>query len=214
MSEKTFADLREEYDGIPLAEDAVADSPTEQFRRWFHDASTRNIRMANGMTLATATPDGRPSARIVLLKSYDERGFVFFTNYTSRKGQELEENRHAALLFWWAELDRQVRIEGSIERVSAEESNAYFASRPRQSNLSAMASPQSQPVPGREWLEDKVEKLSETWAHRELERPSHWGGYRVVPEVFEFWQGRLDRLHDRLRYVRHQGAWRLERLAP
>lgn len=214
MSEKTIADLREEYDGTPLGEDTVAEDPIEQFRRWFQEASGRNIRIANGMTLATATPDGRPSARIVLLKHYDERGFVFFTNYTSRKGRELEENGSAALLFWWAELERQVRIEGDIERVSVEESDEYFRSRPRQSNLSAMASPQSQVVPGRAWLEHEVDKLSQAWTNQDLTRPLHWGGYRVVPGVFEFWQGRLDRLHDRLRYTRHRDAWRLERLAP
>lgn len=210
-----FARLREEYMGAPLHRDAIERDPVEQFRRWFDEVVALSLPLANGMTLATADGDGRLSARIVLLKSYDARGFVFYTNYDSRKGAALRENPHAALLFWWQPLQRQVRIEGSVERIAESESDAYFETRPRASNLSAMASPQSREVSDREWLENRVESARRSFADRPLKRPPEWGGYRVVPDRFEFWQGRPDRLHDRLCYTRESADdWRLVRLAP
>jgi pyridoxamine 5'-phosphate oxidase len=179
------------------------------------DVLELDVPLANAMTLATADATGQPSARIVLLKGFDERGLVFFSNYGSRKGRELENNPKAALLFWWQPLQRQIRIEGVVERTDKDESDAYFMSRPRASNLSAMGSPQSQVIPGREWLEERVAELGAYWADKELVRPEGWGGYRLVPRTFEFWQGRADRLHDRLCYSLDQsGRWCIDRLAP
>ena len=166
------------------------------------------------MTLATATPDGRPSARVVLLKGFDERGFVFYTNYEGRKGEELEENPYCALVFYWAELERQVRVEGRVSRVPKRESDEYFGSRPRGSRLGAWASEQSRPVGGREVLEERLRVLEAEYEAREVPRPPFWGGYRVEPEVIEFWQGRENRLHDRLVYRRSGGGWGRERLQP
>jgi pyridoxamine 5'-phosphate oxidase len=166
------------------------------------------------MILATATADGKPSARTVLLKGYDERGFVFYTNYEGRKAVELESNPRAALVFYWGELERQVRVEGTVSRVSVEESDEYFASRPRGSRLGAWASEQSRFVDGRRTLEQKLHSLQAEYENREVPRPPFWGGYRVEPEAIEFWQGREDRLHDRLVYRREDGAWRIERLQP
>lgn len=214
MSERIFADLRKDYAGGPLDESEVAANPVEQFRRWFDEAVAAGIPMANAMTLATTSPEGRPTARIVLLKGFDDQGFVFFTNYESRKGRELEATGLAALLFWWEPLDRQVRIEGAVERVSDQESDTYFATRPRESSLSAMASPQSRVVDSRRWLTDRVLEVSREWAGKDLVRPPQWGGYRVVPACFELWQGRPDRLHDRLCYRLAKGVWTIERLAP
>ena len=215
MSDDVFHRLREEYSGTPLDERTVAREPRALFDRWFEDAVRAGIRLANGMTLATVGPDGQPSARVVLLKSIDESGLVFFTNYRSRKARDLAWEPKAALLFWWMPLERQVRIEGTVEQVAGEVSDEYFASRPRPSNLSAMASPQSDPVPDRRVLEDRVSELEAEWRDRELTRPAHWGGYRLLPEMFEFWQGRPDRLHDRIRYQRaDDGSWQISRLAP
>ena len=166
------------------------------------------------MTLATATPEGRPSARIVLLRGYDERGFTLFTNYESRKGRELHSNPHAALVFHWHELERQVRIEGQAQRVSAQESDAYFQSRPVLSRLSAWASRQSDVIPSRQSLEASCKALEVRYPDGQIPRPEFWGGYRVVPESVEFWQGRPNRLHDRLRYRREHGGWVIERLSP
>jgi pyridoxamine 5'-phosphate oxidase len=166
------------------------------------------------MTLATATPDGRPSARVVLLKGFDERGFVFYTNYEGRKSRELEANPRAALLFYWGELERQVRVEGRVSRVPDRESDAYFAGRPRGSQLGAWASEQSRPVRDRGALERRLRELEGEYEGREVPRPAFWGGYRVVPETMEFWQGRENRLHDRLRYRRAEGGWKIERLQP
>lgn len=196
-----------------LHERDLAPDPLAQFGAWFEQALRSGVALPNAMTLATATRDGRPSAREVLLKGFDARGFVFFTNYGSRKGRELGENPRAVLHFCWKELERQVGIEGSVERVSAAESDAYFASRPLGSRLSAAISPQSKTVASREVLESKLEEASKRWRDAPP-RPPHWGGYLLAADVFEFWQGRKDRLHDRLRYLRAGGAWKIERLAP
>jgi pyridoxamine 5'-phosphate oxidase len=206
--------LRKEYTRAGLTESDVDPDPTEQFRRWFDEAIRANLHEPNAFALATAMSDGRPSARIVLLKGFDGRGFVFYTNYEGRKGRELEANPRAALLFYWGELERQVRIEGTVSRISEEESDAYFASRPRGSRIGAMASEQSRVVEGREVLEDRVEKLEREYEGRDLPRPDFWGGYRVEPDVFEFWQGRENRLHDRISYRRSDGGWGIERLQP
>lgn len=213
--EALFARLREEYMGEPLLEDTVSDAPMEQFQHWLDQVVALAVPMSNGMTLATVDSDGRPAARIVLLKSFDSRGLVFYTNYESRKARAMEASGQAALLFWWHPLRRQVRIEGAVERIAAADSDAYFATRPRASNMSAMASPQSQVVAGREWLREQVVAVEQTWSDKQLARPDGWGGYRVVPRYFEFWQGRADRLHDRLCYTAQlDGSWRIERLAP
>jgi pyridoxamine 5'-phosphate oxidase len=210
----SIADLRKEYARQGLEErDAHAD-PVEQFRRWFDAAVAAQLIEPNAMTLATATPDGRPSARVVLMKQFDQSGFVFFTNYTSRKGTELAANPYAALLFYWPELERQVRIEGQVARVPPEESEAYFRSRPAGAQISAWASRQSRVIAGRTELERRVRVLEARYAGRDVPRPPHWGGFRLAPELFEFWQGRPSRLHDRLRYSRSQSGWVIERLSP
>lgn len=198
-----------------LRETAVATNPFTQFRSWLDQAVAAQLPQPLGMALATASADGRPSVRIVLLRGFDARGFVFFTNYESRKAQELDSNPQAALAFYWAELDRQVRIEGRVERISAEESDTYFASRPRGSRLGAWASPQSQIIADRDLLDRRMEELEAKYAEGDIPRPPYWGGYRVVPVSIEFWQGQVNRLHDRLRYRRLDGdSWCLERLAP
>lgn len=209
------ADIRREYERTGLSEEDLASSPVEQFGRWLSEAMAVDPQEFTAMTLATADREGRPSARIVLLKGYDERGFVFYTNYESRKGREMDENPRAALVFYWSSLDRQVRIEGTIEKTSREESEAYFRSRPMGARIGAWASQQSQPLARREDLERAVRELEERFPDGEVPLPDSWGGYRVVPELFEFWQGRRSRLHDRLCYVRlPEGDWRIERLAP
>jgi pyridoxamine 5'-phosphate oxidase len=196
----------------PLRESEADPDALAQFRRWFAEAA--GLPQPEAMTLATATVDAEPSARMVLLRGLDERGFVFFTNFDSRKGRELLSNPRAALVFYWAAQDRQVRVEGRVEPVSAAESDAYFAGRARGSQLGAWASPQSEVIPGREFLEKRMRDLERRYAGQEVPRPPHWGGWRVVPEVIEFWQGQPNRLHDRLRYRRQEGGWSLERLAP
>lgn len=209
------ADIRREYERTGLSEEDLARSPVEQFGRWLKVAMEVDPQEFTAMTLATADREGRPSARIVLLKGYDERGFVFYTNYESRKGRDLAENPRAALVFYWASLDRQVRIEGTIEKTSREESEAYFHSRPVGAQISAWASRQSHPLAHREDLERAVRALEEDFGGGPVPLPASWGGYRVVPELFEFWQGRRNRLHDRLCYVRlPEGGWRIERLFP
>jgi pyridoxamine 5'-phosphate oxidase len=208
-----LAALRHEYMRAGLHESDLAPDPFAQFGRWFDEALRSGIPLPNAMTLATATLDGRPSARTVLLKGFDALGFVFYTHYRSRKGQEIEQNPQAMLLFRWGELERQVGIEGRVGQVSAAESDGYFATRPLGSRLSAIVSPQSEPVVSREALETALEEASKRWRDAPP-RPPHWGGYRLVPGQIEFWQGRKDRLHDRLCYRKVGGGWKIERLAP
>jgi pyridoxamine 5'-phosphate oxidase len=212
--DREVAALREEYTRTGLAEADVALDPVVQFRTWFRDALAADLHEPNAMILATATADGKPSARTVLVKGYDERGFVFYTNFEGRKARELETNPQCALLFYWGELERQVRIEGRASRVSGEESDAYFMSRPRGSRLGAWASEQSRPVQGRSVLEERVRALEAEYEGREIPRPPFWGGYRVEPHTIEFWQGRENRLHDRLVYLRNEGGWKIVRLQP
>ena len=208
----SLASVRREYRGEPLTEATAAADPFEQFARWFEQARSVEADPTT-MTLATATAGGRPSARMVLLKGFDARGFVFYTNYDSRKADEIEANQHAALLFYWASLERQIRIEGAIARVSEAESDAYFASRPLESRWSAHASPQSRPIDSRESLEAAVARVRAEYGDT-VPRPTEWGGFRVSPDAFEFWQGRENRLHDRLAYAFDAGTWRRQRLAP
>ena len=211
----SIASLRLSYARASLREGDVAADPVTQFLAWFDDARSAQLRELNAMTLATATPDGVPSARIVLLKGVDERGFVFYTDYRSRKGSELAANPRAALVFHWMELERQVRVSGDVEQVSRAESERYFASRPFGSRIGAWTSHQSQVIAGREDLERRESELAARFADGDVPLPSHWGGYRVLPSDVEFWQGRPSRLHDRLRYVRSgEGGWRIERLSP
>jgi pyridoxamine 5'-phosphate oxidase len=197
-----------------LDEKTIDRDPIKQFQAWFNDAFEAKLPLPEAMTLATATPDGKPSARMVLLKQVDHDGFVFYTNYNSAKAEQLDANPYAALVFYWAKLDRQVRIEGSLSRTSREESLEYFATRPRESQIGAWASEQSEVIESRAVLEQRAEELEEQYRDREIECPEHWGGYRLKPERIEFWKSRIGRLHDRILYQREGDAWTITRLAP
>lgn len=213
--DKTIADIRKDYSSRHLMEKDVSKNPITQFGIWWEEALRSQIDEVNAMTLATASSDGFPSARIVLLKGFDTSGFTFFTNYKSFKGSQLEENPKACLVFFWKELERQVRITGIVQKAAAAESDAYFKSRPRASQIGAWASPQSQVVDDRNWLEDNFYRLSEDMKTDELQRPQHWGGYIVRPIIIEFWQGRPSRMHDRIQYtLQDDGEWQVQRLAP
>ncbi|MBD2566932.1 pyridoxamine 5'-phosphate oxidase [Anabaena lutea] len=213
--DKSIADLRKDYTLQDLSENKIDLNPFIQFKFWFNQALSAQLPEPNAMTLATCTLDGKPSARMVLLKDFDERGFVLFTNYNSHKGQEIAANPHGALVFWWAELERQVRIVGTIEKISPEESDGYFEMRPANSRLGAWASNQSEVIAGREVLERQLQEFQCKYENQEVPRPPHWGGYRIIPQEIEFWQGRSSRLHDRLLYTRlDNGSWKIERLSP
>lgn len=208
--------LRREYQQHGgLTKTDAADNPFDQFEKWFDDAIEAKIDLPDAMTFATATPDGIPSARMVVLRGYDRKGFCFYTDYDSQKGSELAANPHAAAVFYWRELDRQVRISGTIVRMTDTESDAYFASRPRDSQLAVWTERQTVVISGREHLEQNFEKAKLTYADKHIPRPTHWGGYRLMPTMFEFWQGSPSRLHDRIRYTLiEDGNWTIETLSP
>jgi pyridoxamine 5'-phosphate oxidase len=198
-----------------LDEKLIDRDPIKQFQTWFNDAIEARLPLPEAMTLATATPDGKPSARMVLLKQVDHKGFVFFTNYRSAKAGQLDANPYAALVFYWAQLDRQVRVEGSVTRTSAQESRDYFLTRPRESQIGAWASAQSEVISGRDVLEQRARELETLYCDREIDCPEHWGGYRLKPERIEFWKSRVGRLHDRILYkLQPGGSWTISRLAP
>lgn len=205
---------RTEYRRAELHRADLNNNPLQMFTQWLQDAQSDGIIDATAMTLATATSTGVPSARIVLLKQYDNDGFCWYTGYDSRKGQDLADNPNAALLFFWPTLERQIRIEGSVEKVSAEQSDQYFKSRPEGSQYSAASSPQSQPVPSQQWLSERIAQLRESQSPESLQRPPNWGGYRLRPQAFEFWQGRPSRSHDRFLYTLQADEWAIDRLAP
>ena len=209
--EKDLSHQRRNYEKHELVEGSIAQNPFEQFANWYEDAGKDEVLEPNAMTLATATKTGKPSARIVLLKGFNENGFVFYTNYHSRKGAEITANNQAALLFYWDVMERQIRIEGTLEKVHVHLSEEYFSSRPFESRLSAIVSEQSQEIPNRQFLEDRLEQVRNAGV---VKRPENWGGYILKPDYFEFWQGRPSRLHDRIVYANENGAWAIKRLAP
>lgn len=209
-----IADIRKDYKLKSLLEEDVKSDPTEQFSEWWNEAVSSQIEEVNAMTLATATPDGMPSARIVLLKGFTSAGFKFYTNYQSHKGNELAQNPRAALVFFWKELERQVRIEGTVEKLSEEDSEAYFKTRPAKSKIGAWASPQSTTIAGRYIIEQNELKYKKQFGEENIPKPPHWGGYILKPEKIEFWQGRRSRLHDRIQYTKQNTEWLIERIAP
>lgn len=214
-SKATLESLRKDYRAEKLSEKEVKNNPIEQFDHWFDEALKSGIHEPNAMTLASSSTDGKPSARIVLLKGFNHDGFIFYTNYLSRKGKELAKNPVVALVFFWPELERQVRVEGTIEKVSKETSEKYFNSRPKESQIGALASPQSQVIEDRSLLEKNWQELERKYADQEIPKPSYWGGYLVKPQVIEFWQGRSSRLHDRIVYRKaDKNNWKIVRLAP
>lgn len=215
MQMNTISDIRKEYKLQSLEEEQVNADPIEQFDKWWNEAVNASIDEVNAMTLATASADGLPSARIVLLKGYDSNGFVFFTNYESYKGKQIAENPRACLVFFWKELERQVRITGLVKKTSQETSDQYYKSRPVGSQVGAIVSPQSQVIESRQWLMNKEFEVLKESAGKEINRPEYWGGYCVQPVTIEFWQGRPNRLHDRIQYhLQDNGGWQIERLAP
>ena len=212
---RNIADLRKEYSMQQLLEKDAAADPVLQFEKWWMEAEAAGIPEVNAMTLATASMDAVPSARTVLLKGFDQRGFMFFTNYESYKAQQLAENPKACLVFLWKEVERQVRITGLVSKLGAEENDQYFNSRPRGSRIASILSPQSRVIENRDWLENEYKKQESAWKDKEPERPARWGGYLVKPVIIEFWQGGASRLHDRLQYsLEDDGTWKMERLAP
>ncbi|WP_440999151.1 pyridoxamine 5'-phosphate oxidase [Fodinibius sp. SL11] len=213
-NKKSIAELRREYSQQVLAESEVCDDPIEQFTEWFEQAFSADLLDVNAMNLSTATKQGKPSSRIVLLKGVDENGFRFYTNYGSRKGRELDENPHAALCFYWAPLERQVRIEGNVERLSRSASENYFKQRPRESRLGAWASKQSSQVGSRTELENRFQEIKQRFKDQEIPLPDFWGGFLLRPKRIEFWQGRKSRMHDRICYEKDENEWNIFRLAP
>ena len=213
-SKSNIANIRREYSLQSLLESDMAQTPFLQFQKWWDQALSSEITDVNAMTLATCNKDGKPDARIVLLKEFNEEGFTFFTNYNSRKGKELEENPYACIVFFWKELERQVRIQGSVKRISSGDSDEYFIQRPKGSRISAWSSPQSDVITSREILEENVSRYEQQFGDGNIPRPPYWGGYNLSPTVVEFWQGRSNRLHDRIQYTLIDSRWVIERLAP
>lgn len=214
ISKEMLQNLRQDYRAAELSEKEIVKNPIAQFEKWFADAVNAEIFEPNAMTLATADKTGRPNARMVLLKGFDETGFSFYSNYLSQKGKEIKRNPQGCLLFFWGELERQVRIEGKIEKLDKETSEAYFHSRPVGSQIGAIVSPQSQVISDRDVLEKKVTELTTQYEGKTIPKPAHWGGYIVKPTSIEFWQGRSSRLHDRIKYTLVNNVWKIERLAP
>ncbi|MGN8071993.1 pyridoxamine 5'-phosphate oxidase [Mucilaginibacter sp. SG564] len=215
MNQQEIQNLRQDYTAATLSENDTKGDPINQFEQWFNEALAAKLHEPNAMTLATATTNGKPSARILLLKGFNQHGFIFYTNYLSRKGKEITKNPQGAITFFWGELERQVRIEGTIEKLSKEDSERYFHSRPKGSQIGAVASPQSQEIEGREGLEKKWSELEAEYEGKEVPKPSFWGGYILNPQLVEFWQGRSSRLHDRILYKKvDKKSWKKVRLAP